>query len=157
VILFVKNLLFTLIFPGAVGVYIPLLIARGRSVSSFSSLLVLGILLLAIGSIIYLWTVWEFAMRGKGTPLPVDAPKILVVRGPYRYCRNPMYVGVLMVILGCGGLFADEWLLVYAGVVGVIVHLFVVFYEEPTLKKLFGDEYESYRCIVGRWLPAPPK
>ncbi|MFZ2096829.1 MAG: isoprenylcysteine carboxylmethyltransferase family protein [Anaerolineales bacterium] len=156
-ILFLKNLLFTIIFPGSVAVYIPLLIVHGRSITSIPRLLGLGMLLLTIGAAIYLWTVWDFAISGKGTPLPIDAPKCLVVRGLYHYCRNPMYVGVLMVILGWGALFADGWLLVYACAVGVIVHLFVVFYEESRLLQLFGDEYESYRRTVDRWLPRAPK
>ncbi len=151
--LFLKNLLFTLLVPGTVAVYMPLLIMRGRGISTNPTLLVSGILLLVIGTSIYLWTVWDFATFGRGTPLPLDAPKKLVVRGIYRYTRNPMYVGVILVILGWGGLFAYGWLLMYALGVGSVVHLFVIGYEEPRLKQLFGEQYEAYRRAVGRWVP----
>jgi protein-S-isoprenylcysteine O-methyltransferase Ste14 len=106
-----------------------------------------------MGAGIYAWTVWDFASFGRGTPLPIDAPKKLVVRGMYRYTRNPMYSGVILVILGWASVFALGWLFVYALGVGVVFHLFVVMYEEPRLKQLFGEEYETYRAGVGRWVP----
>lgn len=148
-----KNLLFTVIFPGTVAAYVPLIIAHGMGITPSVSLLLIGILLLVTGATMYIWTVWDFASFGRGTPLPIDAPRKLVVRGLYRYTRNPMYIGVIMLILGWAGVFADGWLLVYALGVGIAVHLFVVGYEEPRLKKLFGQEYETYRAAVGRWLP----
>jgi len=151
--LFVKNLLFTILVPGTVAVYIPLIITHGTGITPSLPLLVIGILLLVTGATTYLWTLWDFASFGRGTPLPIDAPRKLVVRGLYRYTRNPMYMGVIMLILGWVGVFADGWLLVYALGVMVAVHLFVVGYEEPRLKKLFGQEYETYRAAVGRWLP----
>ncbi len=98
--LFAKNLLFTILILGTVAVFTPLLIARGRSITSYALPILNGVVLLAAGASIYLWTVWDFAPFGKGTPLPIDAPKKLVVRGLYRYKRNPMYVAVLTVILG---------------------------------------------------------
>ncbi len=151
--LFLKNLLFTLLIPGTVAVYIPLLIAHGRPAASLLAWFILGLLFIAIGAAIYLWTVWDFASAGRGTPLPLDAPKHLVVRGLYRYTRNPMYLGVLLVVLGWAGVFADLWLLVYAAAGALLVHVFVVSYEEPTLSRSFGAEYEAYRQSVGRWLP----
>ena len=151
--LFLKNFLFTILVPGTVAVYIPLLIIRGRGVSTQTALLAVGILLLVTGAGIYLWTVWDFATMGKGTPLPIDAPKKLVVRGLYRYTRNPMYFGVILVIFGWACVFTDGWLLIYALGVGIVIHLFVIGYEEPRLKELFGEEYEDYRRLVGRWVP----
>ncbi len=151
--LFLKNLLFTLLIPGAVAVYIPLLITRGRQTTSLLAPFILGVLFLAAGAAIYLWTVWDFATAGKGTPLPLDAPRHLVVRGLYRYTRNPMYLGVLLIVLGWTGVFSDFWLLVYAAAVGLLVHIFVVFYEEPTLLRSFGAEYQAYCESVSRWLP----
>lgn len=151
--LFLKNLLFTILVPGTVAVYVPILISRGRGVSTQPALLTVGILLLVTGAGIYFWTVWDFATIGRGTPLPIDAPKKLVVNGLYRYTRNPMYLGVILVILGWACVFADMWLLVYALGVGIVVHLFVIGYEEPWLKALFGEEYEDYRRSVGRWVP----
>jgi protein-S-isoprenylcysteine O-methyltransferase Ste14 len=151
--LFLKNLLFTLLVPGTVAVYVPLIITRGKGISTDPALLVIGILLLTIGAGVYLWTIWDFATTGKGTPLPIDAPRKLVVRGLYRLTRNPMYLGVILVILCWAGIFGNGWLLVYALGVGVIMHLFVIGYEEPKLVELFGQEYKSYRISVGRWLP----
>jgi protein-S-isoprenylcysteine O-methyltransferase Ste14 len=153
VILFLKNLLFTILIPGTVAVYIPLIIARGKVISLQPLLLVSGILFMVLGATIYAWTVWNFASFGSGTPLPIDAPKKLVVRGLYRFVRNPMYLGVILVILGWVAIFAYGWLLLYALVVWVVMNLFVVVYEEPRLKELFGEDYESYRMAVGRWVP----
>ncbi len=153
---FLKDLLFTIFIPGTVSVYVPLLVARGQRAGSIPALLILGIVLLALGASIYLWTVWDFAAAGRGTPLPADAPKKLVVRGLYRYVRNPMYLGVLLVIFGWSAVFATAWLLVYALGVYFLVHAFIVLYEEPKLLSLFGREYELYRASVGRWIPRHP-
>jgi protein-S-isoprenylcysteine O-methyltransferase Ste14 len=151
--LFLKNLLFTILIPGMVAVYVPLVITCGRRINTHLWLLVIGILVMALGAAIYAWTVWDFASFGRGTPLPIDAPKKLVVKGLYRYVRNPMYLGVILVILGWTCIFADGWLLVYALGVGIAVHLFVVGYEEPRLNNLFGEQYEAYRASTGRWVP----
>ena len=150
--LFLKNLLFTLLLPGTVAVYLPLLIA-GRSGDASAFQVAAAAILFAIGGSIYLWCLWDFATFGRGTPAPIDAPKKLVVRGLYRYTRNPMYVGILTIILGWLALFTTGWLLLYAAIVGTVFHLFIVYYEEPHLKKLFGGQYEEYCKEVGRWLP----
>ena len=115
--------------------------------------LLIGLVLLSIGATTYLWTLWDFEYTGGGTPLPIDAPKKLVIIGLYRYIRNPMYVGVIMIILGWASVFTDWRFLIYALGVGIAVHLFVVMFEEPRLNELFGVEYESYRMVVGRWIP----
>jgi protein-S-isoprenylcysteine O-methyltransferase Ste14 len=150
--LFLRNLLFTLVVPGTVAVYVPLLITADRSPAPMPVLAV-AILLLVTGSAVYAWCVWDFAIQGHGTPAPIDAPKKLVVRGLYHYARNPMYLGVLTVILGWAVLFRDAMLLAYALAVGSCFHLFVVFYEERRLHREFGGEYDRYRAHVGRWLP----
>ena len=152
--LLLKNLTFTLLVLGTVAGYLPLLIAGGRRPAS-GSLLVLAIALLALGGAVYAWCVWDFASFGRGTPAPIDAPRKLVVRGLYRYTRNPMYVGVLTVILGQAALFRSPGLLVYAGGVAACFHLFVTGYEEPHLAGAFGADYEAYRARVPRWLPRP--
>jgi protein-S-isoprenylcysteine O-methyltransferase Ste14 len=107
-----------------------------------------------LGGAIYAWCVWDFATFGRGTPMPIDAPKRLVVRGPYRHVRNPMYVGVLMAILGWVMWYRTWGLVTYVGCVGAGFHLYVLLYEEPHLSRTFGAEYEAYRTRVGRWLPA---
>ena len=155
--LFIKNLLFTILVPGTVAVYVPLLITPDRSFTHNPSLQVVGTLLLGMGVGIYVWTVWDFASIGRGTPLPLDAPKRLVVRGLYRFTRNPMYMGVILVILGWAGIFAYTWLLLYALGVWIVVQLFVIYYEEPKLATLFGGEYKIYCQSVGRWIPRIPR
>jgi protein-S-isoprenylcysteine O-methyltransferase Ste14 len=147
-----KNLLFTLIMPGTVGVYVPLFLARSLPAAS-GAVLALASVILAVGIAIYGWCLWDFATLGRGTPAPIDPPKRLVMRGLYRYTRNPMYVGVLTVILGWAILFHSVPLLSYAACVGVVFHLFAVLYEEPHLKRQFGAEYGDYCANVGRWLP----
>jgi protein-S-isoprenylcysteine O-methyltransferase Ste14 len=97
--------------------------------------------------------VWDFAVFGRGTPAPLNAPKKLVVRGLYRYTRNPIYVGVLTVLLGWAVMFRGMGLLIYAVCVAICFHLFVVLYEERHLQKEFGGEYADYRSRVSRWLP----
>lgn len=150
--LLLKNLLFTLVVPGTVGVYVPLLLAEGYLPSSGPVFLV-ALTLLAIGGSLYAWCIWDFAAFGRGTPSPIDAPQRLVVRGLYRYTRNPMYVSVLTVLLGWAVLFQATRVVVYAICVGVCFHLFVLFYEERHLARQFGAEYHDYCASVGRWLP----
>ena len=150
--LLLKNVLFTLVVPGTVAFYLPLLIAADLPPASGLRLL-LAIALVAAGTAIYLWCVWDFATFGRGTPAPIDAPKRLVVRGLYLYVRNPMYVGVLSVLSGWVVLFGATGLLAYALCAWLFVHLFVVLYEEPHLGRLFGAEYHDYCATVGRWLP----
>ena len=151
-LLLLKNLLFTVIVPGTVAVWVPLWIEAGSAAASGLARLGGGALL-ALGAGIYAWCLWDFATFGRGTPAPIDAPKRLVVRGLYRWTRNPMYVGVLCVILGQAVWFGASTLLLYALGVAACFYSFVRFYEEPTLRRLFGVEYEEYCHRVGRWLP----
>ena len=151
-LLFLKNLLFTVVVPGTVAIYVPLLIARDESAGSGIRLVVSSALFL-VGGAVYSWCLWDFAAFGRGTPAPMDAPKKLVVRGLYHYSRNPMYVGVLTTILGWAILFETHQLVLYALCVGLCFHLFVVLYEEPHLKSVFGSSYEDYQARVGRWIP----
>lgn len=147
-----KNLLFTLVVPGTVAVYLPWRIAGGR-IREAGPLDAAAIGLLAAGAAIYAWCVWDFARFGRGTPAPIDAPKRLVVRGLYRFARNPMYVGVLGVILGWAAWFRAPGLVLYALGVLACFQLFVRLYEEPHLRSAFGSEYEDYCRRVGRWGP----
>ena len=151
-LLALKNLLFTVLVPGTVAGYLPWLVTRGESLS-WGAGTALALLLFAAGGAIYFWCLWDFASFGRGTPAPIDAPKKLVVRGLYRYTRNPMYLGVLTVILGWAVLFHALGLLIYAACVGSCFQLFVVYYEEPQLRRTFGESYRQYQARVGRWLP----
>ena len=151
-LLFFKNVIFTLLVPGTVAVLGPLFIAKG-TVAGNSWFIITGLLMLIFGLAIYCWCVWDFATFGQATPAPVDAPKLLVVRGLYSYIRNPMYVGVLSVILGWTLLYADLLILAYCLTVAIGFQLLVLFYEEPILQQLFEDEYAVYQASVNRWLP----
>jgi protein-S-isoprenylcysteine O-methyltransferase Ste14 len=151
-LLALKNLLFTVLVPGVVAGFVPWHLTRGEPLAGGAGT-ALALLLFAAGGAIYLWCVWDFASFGRGTPAPIDAPKQLVVRGLYHYTRNPMYLGVLTVLLGWVALTRALGLLLYAACVGGCFQLFVVYYEEPHLTKLFGDAYREYQARVGRWLP----
>ena len=151
-ILALKNLLFTVVVPGTVGVYLPLILSRSRTAATGLAF-ALAIVLYAIGGSIYAWCVYDFASFGRGTPLPLDAPKKLVRRGLYRYSRNPMYVGVLTVIFGSAMMYQSLTLAGYGLVVALCFYSFVVFFEEPILTKRFGSDYEQYCAEVPRWLP----
>jgi protein-S-isoprenylcysteine O-methyltransferase Ste14 len=99
----------------------------------------------------------RFAHEGRGTLAPIDPPRFVVRGGAYRVVRNPMYVANISIVIGAGILFQSWFLFLWAGVLLVAFHLFVIFYEEPTLHRLFGDEYESYRRSFGRWISRRPR
>jgi protein-S-isoprenylcysteine O-methyltransferase Ste14 len=159
-LLLLKNIIFTIIFPGAVGIYLPLyLVGQSKKLlwQPWSILQIVALIPMITGAVIYFWCLWNFMIKGKGTPLPIDAPKSLVVQGLYRYIRNPMYVGVLLVIAGWAIFFWTINLLVYGIAVWIIFHLFALVIEEPILKRKFGSDYEEYCRNVGRWLPKNSK
>ena len=149
-----KTLIFTIVVPGTVGVYIPYRL-RGVGMYAGSALGLLGLAPVAIGAVLYLWCAWDFATFGRGTPLPLDAPKQLVTHGIYRFVRNPMYVGVLLAILGQALWFGSVPILWYALAVALCFHLFVILCEEPTLRRKFGESYAQYCRTVSRWIPRP--
>ena len=103
-----------------------------------------------------LWCVRDFYVIGKGTLAPWDPPKKLVTVGLYRYVRNPIYVGVVGFVAGCSLIAGSRRMAVYAAVLAVGFHLRVIFYEEPTLARLFGIQWHVYRANVNRWWPEPP-
>ena len=150
----IRNVLFTFVVPGAGAVLIPWWILERHPTSATVWLAVVPI---ALGVALYVWCVWVFATVGRGTPGPWDAPRHLVAVGPYRWVRNPIYVGALAVILGEAWLFTSLPLLVYAGEAWVVCHLFVIGYEERALALRFGEDYADYRHAVPRWLPRPPQ
>ena len=150
-LLLVKNLLFTILVPGTVAVMVPLYALPSKPVNP-SAWSMLGIPALGIGLATYTWCIWDFASFGKGTPAPLDPPRHLVVRGLYRYTRNPMYLGVLCVIFGWALLFQSAVHGIYGACVAVCFHLFVVLYEERVLRQQFGAGYEHYCSQVSRWM-----
>jgi len=110
-----------------------------------------------LGFAVALRCVWDFGWTGRGTPMPAVPPKRLVVVGPYRYVRNPMYLGFAVGWIGLWVVFghANPRLIAAVAAVALGVHLFVVLYEEPTLRKKFGADYEDYCGNVRRWWPRP--
>lgn len=151
-----KTLMFTVLAPGTVTVLVPywLLSSRPtRPAGEFGLLRYVGVIPILIGAAMYFWCAWDFTFAGRGTPAPIDPPKELVVRGLYRYVRNPMYLGVLSVLLGEAFLFESRVLLEYAGWVFLVFFLFVVLYEEPVLRGKFGESYQWYCETVPRWMP----
>lgn len=151
----VGTIVFFFLAPGTVAFWVPWWITRWRMGGPFPGEWVLrpvGAVLALVGLIGLAESFSRFALRGLGTPAPVMPPKRLVVTGLYRYVRNPMYVAVLAIIVGQALLLGRRRLLVYAAVVGVVAHLFVLLYEEPVLRARFGAEYVAYTA-VRRWWP----
>ena len=154
-----KTSLFTILVPGTVTVLVPyLLLTSGFQLFPMENgaWRILGLPPVLLGALTYLWCAWDFTFTGRGTPAPIDPPKELVVKGLYRYVRNPMYVGITLILTGEALLFESAVLVLYAGLLLVCAHLFIVYYEEPTLRRLFGASYESYCKSVPRWIPRLP-
>jgi protein-S-isoprenylcysteine O-methyltransferase Ste14 len=148
-----KTMLFTILVPGTVLGLVPRWLLGGFSGPESGPLTWLGILIILIGGAVYLRCAWEFAVRGLGTPAPIAPPKFLVTTALHGYVRNPMYIGVFGVLLGEVVTFRSMVLLLYAAFICVAVQLFVIFYEEPTLRRRFGESYEEYLRCVPRWIP----
>ena len=150
-----KTLVFTVLVPGSVAVLIPyLIISYGWGLHfAIGDYRFFGLLPMSAGGAVYLSCASEFAFAGEGTPAPTDPPRRLVSNRLYRLCRNPMYVGVLTVLVGEAIMFASATLFAYAAAVWLLFHIFVVYYEEPHLREKFGASYEDYCRAVPRWLP----
>jgi protein-S-isoprenylcysteine O-methyltransferase Ste14 len=151
-----KTLIFNLFVPGTVAIWIPYRILSSAGTSgtiSIGGFRYFGLAVITIGALLYLWCAWDFTFAGKGTPAPIDPPRELVVKGLYRYVRNPMYVGVLSVVLGQAIWFEALRLFEYAGLIFVLFTTFVLIYEEPALKRKFGNAYRQYCERVPRWIP----
>jgi protein-S-isoprenylcysteine O-methyltransferase Ste14 len=152
----VGSILFLFVAPGIVAGVIPGSLSQYRMqppLLGVEPLRWLGVLLLVLGGVLLLETFARFALQGRGTPAPIAPTKTLVVTGSYRFVRNPMYVAVVSLILGQGLLLGDAIVLGYGLIVWLVVHLFVLGYEEPTLSSTYGDQYDRYRANVRRWLP----
>ena len=132
--------------------FVPRWIAGAQA---FNNPRALGWIVVAIGAAIGLPCVWEFAWRGLGTPAPFDPPRKLVISGPYRFVRNPMYFGMGLVLIGEAIVFPNITLLMLGltAALFLFVTAFVIVYEEPTLRRTFGADYEAYCRAVRRWIP----
>ena len=118
---------------------------------------VLGLVLVVAGAAVVLWCILAFALVGKGTPAPFDAPRDFVAAGPYRFVRNPMYLGAAAVIAGAGLMLRSPAATAVALLFLALTHAFVLLYEEPTLERRFGESYRRYKLRVRRWLPRVPR
>jgi len=148
-----ETLIFTVFVPGTVAGYVPWRLRQGAAPVTGPGKWV-AFAIIAIGVAIYLYTAfWGFALIGGGTPAPIAPTKILVVRGLHRFVRNPMYVGVALVIGGQAWLFHSVHIAIYTVCMLLVAHLFVLVYEEPTLHRQFGEEYDRYCAAVPRWIP----
>jgi len=150
------SFVFLLIAPGFVAGVVPFWITRwqlNRAFLGIPAFRILGIVLMLGGAPIVLDSFVRFAIQGLGTPAPIAPPRHLVVTGLYRHVRNPMYAGVLAVVFGQGLLFSSVQTLEYGAFLWCGFHLFVLFYEEPALRSLFGEEYLAFCKKVPRWIP----
>jgi protein-S-isoprenylcysteine O-methyltransferase Ste14 len=152
---FIRAVTFAALFIGFFLIYLPARVLAGAGIlrpAAIELQQVAGMLIGAVGTAIALWCIFTLAVIGKGTPAPFDPPRRLVIRGPYRFVRNPMYIGAGLALAGAA-LFYESWpLLGYTGLFFLGMHLFV-FYEESTLRQTFGQPYETYCGQVGRWWP----
>lgn len=150
-----RSLLWTILLPGFFAGFVPLQffgLARVQ-LSLGSPLHLVGLLSVGVGAALLMACIWEFARSGRGTLSPVDPPRELVVQGLYRYVRNPMYLSVTTIVFGEVMLTGSRALLLYWAIWFAAVNLFVIGYEEPTLRRQFGESYERYTREVRRWLP----
>lgn len=143
--------------PMIVAGIIPWLLTRWHAESQPAALKILGVVVMVAGGAVVLETTARFALQGRGTPAPWAPPERFVERGLYRFVRSPMYLGVLLLVVG-QGLLLGRWIL-YAWAVAawLIFTGFLVLYEEPQLRERFGASYDDYRRRVRRWVPRRPR
>jgi protein-S-isoprenylcysteine O-methyltransferase Ste14 len=151
-----RAITYATLFVGFVLIYLParLLLWSGIARPAAIELpQIMGMMVGSAGALVALSCVFTFAWIGRGTPAPFDPPRRLVIRGPYRFVRNPMYIGAGLALGGAALFFESVPLLAYCSGFLFASHLFVVGYEEPTLSRTFGQEYEAYCHRVRRWWP----
>jgi len=154
--LILRNLFFTIIHPGLVAGLIPYWILGVKInyvfTQHFQFYHYLGILVFITGLVILLSCIINFVVKGRGTLSPLDPTKRLVITGLYKYSRNPMYVGVMLILIGEAIFFQSLSLLIYLVVIFLAFNIFILVHEEPRLRKDFGEEYNRYCQIVRRWI-----
>lgn len=151
-----RTITYAALFAGVLLVYLP---ARLMAWTGFTRPASIGgpqliaLVLAGAGALTALWCISTFVRVGKGTPAPFDPPRRLVIAGPYRFVRNPMYMGGGLALGGAALYFASLALLIYGAAFLLVCQLFILLYEEPTLRQTFGPEYHAYCHDVRRWLP----
>jgi protein-S-isoprenylcysteine O-methyltransferase Ste14 len=151
-----RALAYATVFVGLVLIYLPASLLPGSALVrpvALGPAQIAGMAIGTAGAALAVACLLAFALIGKGTPAPFDPPRRLVVRGPYRFVRNPMYLGGGLTLAGAALFYGSLPLLGYAAFFFLAAHLFVIGYEEPALRRTFGQEYEDYRRRVGRWWP----
>lgn len=151
-----RALTYAALFIGLLLVFVPSRLLSWSGVTRpavIGVLQIVGMVVAGAGAGLALWCVVTFALTGRGTPAPFDPPRRLVRRGPYGIVRNPMYIGAGLALAGAALFYQSTSLLGYSLLFLLVAHLFVVWYEEPTLRRAFGEEYEAYRRRVRRWWP----
>ena len=152
----IGSTLFFAIAPGVVAGLVPWWLTgwqvRGP-LAHWAPLRVVGLIMLILGLIVLIQAFARFVAEGHGTPAPVAPTERLVVGGLYRYVRNPMYLAVVAAIIGQARILGQPVLLGYAAAVWLTVASFVRWYEEPTLARQFGEQYQAYRRAVPAWRP----
>jgi len=136
---------------------VPWLLRRWHADPQPLALKALGVLGLVAGGALVVETTARFALQGRGTPAPWAPPERFVERGSYRFVRSPMYLGVILLVVGQGLLLGREVLYAWAAAAWLIFTCFLVFYEEPQLRDRFGASYDDYRRRVKRWIPTRPR
>jgi protein-S-isoprenylcysteine O-methyltransferase Ste14 len=149
----VCSAIFVPLAPGFVAGLVPWWISRWQFSTASIPPRLLGGTITAVGVVFLIDCVRRFAFQGIGTPAPVFPTRHLVISGMYRYVRNPMYVAVVTTIVGQGVLFGNLKVIEYSAIVWLLCHLFVLIYEEPTLRASFGPEYDAFCAAVPRWIP----
>ena len=151
-----RSLVYSALFISVVLVFIPDQILRAAGITSppqFGTLHWVGLALVVLGGALAIWCILTFAIVGRGTPAPFDPPRKLVAAGPYRWVRNPMYIGAGTALTGAALFYQSAALVAFAAGFIVVAHMFVVLFEEPTLERTFGARYADYRNAVPRWVP----
>lgn len=154
--LYIRNAVFFVLQPGIVVGLLPYLIIGQDFFEALKrplhAVTYLGILLIILGLSLVLYCIYHFIVYGRGTFSPIDRTQQLVVSGPYRFTRNPMYVGIIITLLGEVVILKSWQLLIYTLLVFVAFHLFVMYIEEPRLKEEFGKEFKTYASQIRRWI-----
>jgi protein-S-isoprenylcysteine O-methyltransferase Ste14 len=150
-----RSLLWTILLPGVVAGYVPWrFFGLGRTPFDLTSpTQLLGLVCIGLGVVLLAACIFEFAWSGRGTLSPADPPRHLVVRGLYRYVRNPMYLSVTMILLGEALVVHSVALTIYWAIWFAAANIFVLCYEEPALRRRFGSSYNEYTQQVRRWIP----
>ncbi len=154
---FVRAVTYSALFIGLVLIYAPARLLSWSGIVRPVAIEVQQVVGMAIGAasaVVALWCIFTFASAGRGTPAPFDPPRRLVIRGPYRFVRNPMYIGAGLALASAALFYESLPLLGYTGIFFLATHLLVMWYEEPALRRTFGQEYEAYCGRVKRWWPS---